>query len=604
MPVVTNTSARYCRAFTTRSLFQQASRLLYTPVSKRVRELPSGEAELIQSCSQFRTLEEHAAAWGNKAGDSSSQLIQKLRRYAESGLLVADAQLISQCKLATPPENSPPAITAVGATTRNRPQLLQRGLASFLANARNRGRQHEVVIVDDGVTAEEQAATRQALETVAREGGAEIRYAGRQQRQTYADEVAKAAGLPAEIVRFALLGDPASAITTGAARNSLLIDTVGGLFLLVDDDSVCRVAPCPQHQPGLALDARTNPTELWFYRDRETMLEESQFAEQDPLALHEMILGRPIAECLPPANRAAELDLSYTTADLAQRLWMHPGRVLATSAGVLGDSGMGSTAYLALPPDSLGRLVSSEQNYHAAVVNRQILRAPLRTTISRGTFCVGASLGLDNRVLLPPFVPIQRNSDGLFARTLLRCFRDGFKGYLPWAVLHDPLPPRTQSLEGAEADGARIRLTHILRALIVPDAFTQSGDPGRDLRRLGGELAEIASQPAADFQHTIKARVVKSAALYLDGIERAAKTSAGPEFYSRRQQAHAEQLRRAITTEEYFIPRDLAGGSAEEVRRAAQRAVLQFGQVLAGWPAIVDAAKKLRSRGVRLSRAI
>ena len=289
---------------------------------------------------------------------------------------------------------------------------------------------------------------------------------------------------------------------------------------------------------------------------------------------------------------------------MRERLWLHGGRVLATSAGVVGDSGMGSTAYLALPPDSQARLIRSEQDYTAAVINRQILRAPRRTTITRGTFCAGASLGLDNRVLLPPFIPIQRNSDGLFARTLLRCFRDAYKGYLPWAVLHDPLPPRTQSLEGALADATRIRLTHILRSLIVPALFTQSGDPARDLRRLGDELVEIASQQPSDFHHTVKALVVRSSALYLDGIERAAKAAPGPEFYTRRQKAHWQQLSKAMTTDEYFIPRDLTGGAPDEARQAAQRVVLQFGQVLRAWPAIIDVAKKLRSRGLRLSKAV
>jgi hypothetical protein len=59
-----------------------------------------------------------------------------------------------------------------------------------------------------------------------------------------------------------------------------------------------------------------------------------------------------------------------------------------------------------------------------------------------------------------------------------------------------------------------------------------------------------------------------------------------------------------LTTEEYFIPRDLGDGTADEVRHAAQRVVLQFGQVLKAWPAIVDAARGLRNRGVRLAQAV
>lgn len=600
-------AARYCRAFTTRHPLGKGTDLVYTTISKKAKRISSEAAGLVQSCNQFRTLEQHVSAWRQRSSDSEAQLaqlIENLKQFAEAGLLVSEEQLIAHCKSAVRPESSPPPIATIGTTTRNRPELLKRGLATFVESARTYGRGLEVVAIDDGITSEEQSATKQALKALAQAHGATVRYAGREERQSFADELAAAAGLSVEAVRFVLLGDAASTITTGAARNSLLIDTVGDLFLLVDDDSVCQVAPCPQKETGLALDARTSPTELWFYRDREAMLRDTQFVEQDPFALHETILGRQVADCLPRSQSAADLDLNYTTADFAQRLWTHGGRVMATSAGVVGDSGMGSTAYLALPPDSQARLVRSEGDYTSAVVNRQILRAPLRITIARGTLCVGASLGLDNRVLLPPFIPVQRNSDGLFARTLLRCFRDGYKGYLPWAVLHDPLPARTQSLEGAQADTARIRLTHILRALIVPAAFTQSGNAALDLRRLGEELIEIASQRPMDFQHTIKARVVRSAAVYLAGIEHAAKAASGPDFYARRQKDHWRRLSEALTTKEYFIPRDLGDGTAEEVQQAAQRMVLKFGQVLRDWPAIVDAARRLRSRGVRLAKPI
>jgi hypothetical protein len=595
--------ARYCRAFTSRYPFEAGASLVYTAVARNAERLSTENAALLHFCSQFQTIEQHLAGWRKNGGDSQPRLAASLNGYAEAGLLLSDQQFIAHCKSAAAPESAPPAIAAIGTTTRNRPQLLQRGLASFIANANTFGRALDIVVIDDGISTQEQSATRQVLKALAHERGATVRYADREQRRRFADELASAAGLPPETLRFALLGDETSTITTGAARNSLLIDSVGDLLLLVDDDSVCRVARCPRQEPGLALDARTNPTELWFYPDRDTMLGATQFAEQDPLSAHETILGRQVSDCLPPPEQVAGLDLQYATADFAERLWRHGGRVLATSAGVVGDSGMGSTAYLALPPDSQARLVGSEQDYTAAVINRQILRAPHRTTITRGTFCAGASLGLDNRVLLPPFIPIQRNSDGLFARTLLRCFRDAYKGYLPWAVLHDPLPPRAQSLEGAQADAARIRLTHILRSLIAPAAFPQSGDPARDLRRLGDELVQVASLRPADFQHAIKAGLVKAAALYLDSMERAAKAAPGPEFYKRRQEAHSRQLSEAITTAEYFTPRDLAG-APEQAGHAAQRVVLQFGQTLRAWPAIVAAARNLRSRGVRLATAI
>ena len=597
-------AARYCRAFTSLYPFAEGTDLLYSAATRKAEQVPREDARLIHGCHQFRTLEQHGASLQQSGGGTQAGIVERLKTLAERGFLIRDDRFLAQIQAAASTEGSPPSIATVGATTRSRPELLARGLASFTESAVRCGRSHDYVVIDDGATLEEQSATKGVLEGLSRERGLTIRYAGRTERQSYADALA-AAGLEPEVVRFALVGDTAFAVTTGAARNSLLLDTTGDLCLLVDDDSVCRAAGCPQFERGLAFDARTNPTELWFYRDRDSMLADAGFVDDDPLEHHESILGRRLADCLPPNDPSVGVDLSYTTADFGWRLWAHPGRVLATSAGVVGDSGMGSTAYLVLAADSLARLVRSEQDYVSAVTNRQILRAPLRTTISRGTFCAGASLGLDNRVLLPPFVPVQRNSDGLFARTLLRCFRDGYKGYLPWAVLHDPLPPRTQSIEGAHADAARIRLTHILRALILPAAFTQSGDPAVDLRRLGEELIEIASQPPDDFQHTIRPRIARAAGLYLDSMEQAAKSVAVPEFYAARQKTYRQHLSQALATGEYFIPRDVAeGGTGDEIQQAAQRVVLQFGRVLRAWPAMVEAAKMLRGRGVRLAQPV
>jgi hypothetical protein len=143
-----------------------------------------------------------------------------------------------------------------------------------------------------------------------------------------------------------------------------------------------------------------------------------------------------------------------------------------------------------------------------------------------------------------------------------------------------------------------------LRALIVPAEFTQSGDPARDLRRLGEELIAIASQPPADFQHSIRPRVVRSAALYLAGIEQNVRTVPAPEFYVRRQKEHWEQLSQALTTDEYYVPRDLGEGPAAEIQQRAQSIVLRFGQVLHGWPAIVEAARRLRGRGHTLAQPV
>ena len=50
-----------------------------------------------------------------------------------------------------------------------------------------------------------------------------------------------------------------------------------------------------------------------------------------------------------------------------------------------------------------------------------------------------------------------------------------------------------------------------------------------------------------------------------------------------------------------LVPRDL---QMDDVRPFTQSLIGRFGAVLEAWPALVSAARQLRTEGVRLSRAV
>jgi hypothetical protein len=78
-----------------------------------------------------------------------------------------------------------------------------------------------------------------------------------------------------------------------------------------------------------------------------------------------------------------------------------------------------------------------------------------------------------------------------------------------------------------------------------------------------------------------------------------------PKFYAALQSSYRQRIGQALGSGEYFLPRDIAeAGTPEEILKAAQCLVLRFGQVLREWPAIVEAAKMLRGRGVRLAQPV
>jgi hypothetical protein len=116
--------------------------------------------------------------------------------------------------------------------------------------------------------------------------------------------------------------------------------------------------------------------------------------------------------------------------------------VLVTMLGAEGDAGMGSSLHLlTLDGDSRARLLASEAAYRHAVARRRVLRGVTRPTVGDGGFCMAMHLGLDGRGLLPPFLPVQRNQDGVFAALVRCCLGGGLFGYLPRAVVHRPPAP-------------------------------------------------------------------------------------------------------------------------------------------------------------------
>ena len=619
--------------------FGGANNLIYAKSSRTAKLLSAERTRLLNSCSRFLPIDKHAEAWcqqleleglrtlaaaklpgflakwmarlhayadrgrgGLKVHPQKLAAVRdQLEQYARAGLLVSDVDLIERCRQAVV-ERSPTRISVIGMTTRNRVDTLRRALVSYIENCRAFGRSVEFVVIDDSGDPSVEERNQAMLEALGREHPVSARYANRLQRETFATTLIDASGIPAETVRFGLLGEGPCARTVGASRNTLLLDSIGECYMLVDDDSVCRIAKPEEQVHGLALTSQHDPTEFWFFPDRDATLRSTAVVEQDFLALHEALLGRDLGACLPTAEDAASLDLDRTTPAFDQRLRSFGGRVATVSAGIFGDSGVGTTGYLYAPPSSRKRLTRSQEEYLAAVKSRQLLRAVTRTTISEGALCMAGNLSLDNRQLLPPFYPVQRNSDGLFAAVLRKCFRDGYLGYLPWAIWHDPPRSRSQPIEQFFEGASRTRLPEIVKLLIrtAPDV-SGSGDDQIALRKLGTHLKDLASGSLAEFEEVVRTEFWRAFSVGLA----AAEEPGLPDFYAAYRRKYLAILRESLPKPEYFIPLDLMDlGSEEEVRRLVQRLVRQFGEFLEAWPDIVKATKELHDKGVRLTRAV
>ena len=120
------------------------------------------------------------------------------------------------------------------------------------------------VVVDQSDETVTQQANVQVLQKINAEFGIESQYLNRTDAELFARQLCQYADVSPDIVNFALLNVDHMPLTLGLSRNLMQLSSVGDLMVNVDDDTICRVAPCPELKQGLSITSEYNPTEFWF----------------------------------------------------------------------------------------------------------------------------------------------------------------------------------------------------------------------------------------------------------------------------------------------------------------------------------------------------
>ena len=607
---------------------------VYNRTKRSAVLLPPSDLDVLNRCHTFRTLDEHAQAlaselnsdqttaelsapapvgrflkrlrdFAQKQGVSFDDhsntefLMLKLQEFASAGLLVAETDLLPKREVAPETEER---IATIGVVTRNRPKLLGRCVTSYTESCSRHGRDVELVIVDDSEEQSVRDQTRRMLRSLQDKYGARILYAGLEEKQSYAERLIAAGDLPAEIVNFALFDVEGCGHTVGANRNALLLHTAGEMFFSADDDTVCSLATPPQAAPDqLAFFSGIDPTGFWFFPDRESVQAAVTVQDRDILDLHEHLLGRTLDQCM---RSSSELSSDEADARFLRELQSNSAQVRITMTGVYGDSGMWSPSWqLRLSGDSYARLTASQATYDSAFNSREILRAVNRFTIASGDFCMAYAIGLDNRTLLPPFFPVHRNEDGLFASTLKVCFEDAYVAHLPWAVMHVP-----EVRKYSAADLWEKPFVHSLYDVLLVCFQSFNFPPemmsaAERLRAMGQHLMHLGKSNLNAFEEFVRIYLWHLRSTNITVLEEElANRKDAPEFWSRDVTRQIELLRRSMIEEVYQAPKDLLDGrSTDQARRLSQRLISKFGELLYWWPEIIATAKTLRADGVRLA---
>lgn len=589
----------------------QGQTVLCATATAAARIVPAAVADFLTSCrSSLAPMEEHLARWSRgdaEAGDGAVRAVAELAPWLlREGFLVSPDTLFQVARGSAPPRDRA-SITTLGLVTCDRMESLAEAVATHLDTARRWGRSVDLVVVDDTSSPVARGETRARLATFPAPGGASLWYAGREEKERFAAALARDTGVEADLVAFALFDPDACGRSVGANRNALLLHTVGELVFSADDDVRSRVAEVPGTSGGLALVSMGDPTEFRFFADRRAALAAAPFVDADPLAAHERLLGATLAACLAAEPGPGSLDLREAGPGLLTTVLRGRGRVRVTLSGLVGDSGIGSAdALLSLVGPSRERLLASEATYRAASIGREVFRAVPRPTVGEVTLCMAPAIGLDNRDLLPPFFPVRRNQDGLFGLTARLASDDMLTGLLPHALLHAPPEPRRFPPDEIWAGAAAFHIADVVMDALVSLLPVHAPPDQERLSAMGRRLREIASLPAGDFREHVEAgrcyRLGRRAAALEQLLH---EHDDRPAYWARDVHRQLGALRQAALRDDADVPVDLAEGRDPAAARGlTRRLVLRYGQLLEAWPALVDGARRLRARGVRVAEPV
>ena len=565
---------------------------------------------VLRQADRFDTLAGHArrllaAGWED---DGSGFIESAYRELLSQGLLISARAFHSSLFEKTGEQAAPPPISSLIVTTRDRTTPLQQCLASYIENNEKHGRRPEYIALDDSRNKDQGAKLKAALAPLAA-GGARISCAGMEEKTRFADElirVSKGDGLPLDIVSFALFGDDAYSRTTGANRNALLMAAPGELSLIADDDTVCRPTVLNEPDAVLALSSMKDPTVSRFYGDRKQLVHSVRAADIDLFASHEKLLGRSIAACMSSIGPGSELNLERVNPDSVYFFGRAVKSVKATAAGFWGDSGVSSAHFIIeLRGESRDLLMQSRKLYTRAKESREVFRGVSRYTISDGAVFIPMNAGVDNRSLLPPFLPVGRNSDGIFAMTLRVCAEDALIGHIPFAVHHCPQEGRryAQNADSIAAPGLPEILSAITHAF---NPLAGRADISDRLSDLGEFLVDVGSLTIADFNGHLESLWVAAASRYIGYLEYLLDLYHGePDYWAEDVRSFIEKLTDFTVRQSAAAPRELLETQTpDQAMETCRRVVRRFGELLQWWPVIDDAARKLRAAGIRLAQPI
>lgn len=476
-------------------------------------------------------------------------------------------------------------ITTIGIVTADRPAAVGRALESFARHCDRHGRRPRFLVIDGSRGAASRRATRTVVDTIAAASGHHLEYVGPAEAMRFRRRLTSGTGLAA-------IAGPGP---IGPNRNLFLLLTAGEHALAVDDDIVCDTWAIAGRAGGLAVTGHGFEfLEAAFFPNRAAVLAAGVRTPVDLLAAHEALLARSLAALLEQWSTSADLTLAcrHVRASVAAG---RPLIVKATFAGVAGDAATYCPYRMLFSSGALRSLLwSSGTIFARAIRTRETFRIASTNVVTHNAGCMAGCMGLSNRDVLPPFMTVGRNEDGVFGVMLAACDPWAMFGHAPVGVVHDShRPARRAGGRILSATGSRV--SDFLLAIVpslVPSRGTRS--PRTRMRRLGEALARVGGLPARDLETLVRDVTLDVRARQWRHAAASVETPGCPDYWRAALDRYRREFNRSVTRRGFFLPIEFRrGGSLGAGYRALGGYLRSFGQLVTDWPDVWDAARAL-----------
>jgi len=449
-----------------------------------------------------------------------------------------------------------------------------------------------VLVVDASRDANNEALARHATAKVGSANGHQIGFFGRREKLALRRTLRSA--WDESLLEFAF--------RPGASgnRNIILLLTRGEHVLFVDDDMVCDVWRPSLSRPEIALGGHVEERAIAFYTRRADVCNTLIPARVDLLSAHQVVLGRTISSVV--AGQQHRVDARNACSHIREAArGQRPSLIRMTFTGISGDAGATYPDRLLFSTGTWKDVLARDATaFKRAFRFREVCKVPSRYIIMHYVSCMAACMGLANSSVVPPFLPVGRNEDGLFGALMSAMDRRTASCFLPYAAVHASNREARYAIARFPS-ASETRMADLLISLINfwPPTI-RANDPRRRLVRLGEWLQDLGALSRRDFVSAISLATLRTREMELHLIDAALDDDSYPAYWQRDLRAYKKMLLAHIEDPAFLLPLEFraartANAAYDDVRRFVRTA----GRLMSAWPSLWRAARMTVSRRER-----